>query len=108
MKKSVLLALLGSIILACTNAGTTANGEQVDATASIDGEAVYKTYCVYCHGAKGDMGAGGAFNLKKSKLTLDERIQVIKHGRGMMAGLESVMEEGEIQAVAQFTFTLAE
>ncbi len=111
MKKIFLLIFLGSLIWACGN--TSANSDEstasVEAEANAggpDGEAIYKIYCVNCHGLQGDMGGAGAYNLRVSELSLEERMQVIRNGRGMMAALGSLMSEEEIKAVAQYTFTL--
>jgi len=111
MKKISLLIMLGFLTWACAN--TSANSDESTASADTeakaegpDGEAIYKTYCVNCHGLQGDMGGAGAYNLRMSELSLEERMQVIKNGRGMMAALGSLMSEEEIRAVAQYTFKL--
>lgn len=74
----------------------------------IDGKKVYKQYCVTCHGLYGDMGASGAYNLQTSELPVEERMNVIKNGRGNMAGLGNLMSEAQIKAVAEYTLTLSE
>ncbi|MEM6699271.1 MAG: cytochrome c [Bacteroidota bacterium] len=74
----------------------------------VDGRATYKSYCITCHGAKGNMGAGGAFNLRVSALTLEERIAVITNGRKAMTAFQKILSEEEIAAVAAYTLTLKE
>jgi mono/diheme cytochrome c family protein len=49
------------------------------------------------------MGASGAANLAESKLSLDERIQVITNGRNTMAAFKSLLNEDKIKAVAKYT-----
>ena len=71
-----------------------------------DGERIFKTRCVTCHGSKGDMGANGAANLQHSELALMERVQVITHGRKTMNAFKSILEPAEIRAVAEYTLTL--
>ena len=59
-----------------------------------------------CHGLYGDMGASGAHDLTGSKLTLEERVQVISKGRNTMTPFESLLNEEKIKAVAEYTQTL--
>lgn len=111
-KKFLVFLTLASLILACGNSleqsGETEksaeNGTEVATTP--DGEKIYKTYCIACHGLYGDMGASGAANLQESKLQLEERILVIAKGRNTMAPFESLLSEEKIKAVAAFTTTL--
>lgn len=76
------------------------------ATPKPDGEKIYKTYCVTCHGLYGDMGASGAANLTKSKLPLEERIKVITNGRNTMTGFKALLTPDKIKAVAKYTLEL--
>jgi len=69
----------------------------------VDGEKVYKQYCVTCHGVYGDMGASGAFNLTESILTLDEKIEVITNGRNTMTPFKGLLSEAKIKAVAEYS-----
>jgi len=69
----------------------------------VDGEKVYKQYCVTCHGVYGDMGASGAFNLTESKLTIEEKINVITNGRNTMTPFKGLLSEAKIKAVAEYT-----
>ena len=73
-----------------------------------DGARIYKTRCVACHGSKGDMGANGAANLQASRISLDDRIATVTHGRvdkGMNA-FKGILTPEEIRAVSEFTLTL--
>lgn len=73
---------------------------------AVDGKAVYQKNCIVCHGVQGDMGASGAFNLKESKLAVEERIAVVTNGRKAMASYKDLLKEEEIEAVAEYTMTL--
>lgn len=75
-------------------------------SASVDGEKIYKLYCVTCHGIYGDMGANGAFNLTASTLPLEERINVITNGRNLMTPFKDILSEEKIKAVAEYTLKL--
>lgn len=116
MKKSLYFTLVAAFIIGCGGASTndTAADSKLDAGQAVaevpkeDGEKIYKTYCVTCHGLYGNMGGSGAFDLTKSALSLDERIQVITKGRNVMIAFESLMSEEKIKAVAAYTLTLKE
>jgi len=56
--------------------------------------------------AKGNMGLNGSFDLTTSKLTLEERIEVITNGRNTMMPYKTVLKENEIKEVAEYVETL--
>ncbi len=84
------------------------NSKTVGVGADIeeDGQSIFKKQCVTCHGLKGDMGAGGAANLRQSQLSLEERVVVITKGRNAMQAYETVLSETQIKEVAQYTMEL--
>jgi mono/diheme cytochrome c family protein len=109
MKKILVITLLASMIYACSQSGGGENkdGKETAAAApKVDGEKVYKTYCVTCHGLYGDMGASGAFNLQTSALPVEERVKVITDGRNAMTPFKDLLSAEKIQAVAEYTMTL--
>lgn len=71
-----------------------------------DGSSIFKKQCVTCHGLQGDMGAGGAANLRQSQLSVEERIIVITKGRNAMQPYEAVLSADQIKEVAQYTMML--
>lgn len=107
MNKLLLFLGIMGIVLACGNAESPANSSSSTAEAKPDGEKIYKQYCIACHGLYGDMGASGAFNLKTSQLSAEERILVITNGRNAMTAFESLLDEKEIKAVAKYTMKLS-
>ena len=72
------------------------------------GREVFRTYCVVCHGAKGNLGMNGAKDLTNSSLTLQERIHIITNGRKTMQSFEKTLTKEEIAKVAVYTMTLKE
>lgn len=48
------------------------------------GKKLYENNCIACHGEEGDLGAGGASDLKKSGISADEVARVIEKGRNGM------------------------
>lgn len=100
----IFLALAG-FVLACGNTGSEGRLAASAGRATADkpdGEKIYKTYCVTCHGLYGDMGGGGAYNLQESQLSLEERVAVITRGRNAMTPFETLLNKKEIKAVAQY------
>lgn len=113
MKKVFVFLLISATILACGGGGNDSTSSDATpsgtkAVAEVDGEKVYKQYCVTCHGLYGDMGASGAYNLTESELSVEERMAVIKNGRKTMTGFEALLSEEKIKAVAEYTLTLKE
>ena len=103
-----------ALIFACSSAEDRMNARAAEAakksaeapTVVVDGGAVYKQYCVLCHGADGKMGTNGAKDLTQSAFSLEERIEMIKNGKGLMTPFKEILSDDEIKAVAEYTFTL--
>ena len=112
MKKWTLFFVIAAAVYACGadsgDSQSSAKAETAEAPA-VDGEKIYKQYCITCHGLYGDMGASGAFNLQESKLKAEERVQVITNGRPgtAMAPFKSLLTEDKIKAVAKYTMKLS-
>lgn len=105
MKKIFICFSLMALIIAC---GANSEKESDESITEVDGKSIYKNYCVNCHGLQGDMGAGGAANLKISALSPEERVIIITKGRNAMQAYENVLKPAQIEAVANFTLTLKE
>lgn len=110
MKKVFVILCLAGLIIACGSDPGKEEGQATSTAAAeqpaIDGQKIYKQYCVTCHGLYGDMGASGAFNLQTSTLPVEERVKVITNGRNAMTGFKTLLSEDKIQAVAEYTLTL--
>lgn len=103
------------LMMACGQSGNDKDANAGSQTASNDaaeGEKIYKQYCVTCHGLYGDMGASGAFNLKTSTLSVEEKVGVITNGRingpNVMTPFKDLLSEEQIKAVATYTMKLKE
>jgi cytochrome c6 len=105
MKKMIVMAIVMVAIVACSggNKKSTADSK---ASASIDGAKIYKSNCMLCHGDDGKLGLNNSKDLTVSKLTKEERIDIITNGKNTMVGFSSLLDEDEIKAVADYTFTL--
>ena len=107
-----LLLLLFLFIGACESAEEkirkqeTAAKTATSATLAPDGMAVFRQRCVTCHGSDGNLGLNGAKQLSESVLPLEERINIITHGKKLMTPFGSLLSTEEIKAVAEYTLTL--
>ena len=70
-----------------------------------DGMAVFRQKCVTSHGADGKLGLNGAKDLSQSILPLEERINIITHGKKLMTPFGTLLSPEEIKAVAEYTLT---
>ena len=98
MKKILVLSVFVFIVFAC--------GEKNNKAAAILGKQVYKKNCVICHGVDGKLGLNNSKDLTVSKLTKEERITMVKNGKGTMTAFGAILKPQEIEAVVAYTFTL--
>ena len=98
MKKLIFFLGIAGSVWACTNLN--AEGSEVQ------GQQLYKTYCISCHGVNGDMGGSGAFDLTVSPLTVDQRVEVITNGRNAMTPFKTLLPPSKIRALAEYTMQL--
>ena len=89
------------------SASSTQPEEKATSTASNrKGRLVYKQYCVICHGADGKLGISNATDLSASTATLEERIEQITNGKGLMTPYKDILSEDQIQSVAEYLVEL--
>ncbi|WP_181885069.1 SirB2 family protein [Pontibacter diazotrophicus] len=91
------------------NQSGAAQQEIIDAmneTQLANAKAIYTQVCATCHGEDGAKGLGGAALLTQSQLTLNDRINVIENGRGLMPGFGDQLTPQEAEALAAYTITL--
>ena len=66
------------------------------------GRLIFKQYCVICHGADGKLGVSNAKDLSVSVLSLEERIEQITNGKGLMTPYKDILSADQIEAVALY------
>ena len=66
------------------------------------GQLIYKQYCIICHGADGKLAVSGAKDLSASTISLEERINQITNGKGLMTPYKDILSEEQILAVATY------
>ena len=99
MKKTMFLLAIMAGIWACAKSGS-------EKKATVDGQTIYKKYCILCHGADGKLGLNGAKDLTASILSEPERIVIVTNGKNTMTPFKGVLTEEEIKAVVAYTLTL--
>lgn len=75
-------------------------------SATPDGAALFKKYCVLCHGVDGKLGLNGSKDITVTALTLDEIIVQVTKGKNTMTPFEGIMTPEEIKAVSEYAITL--
>ena len=75
------------------------------ATVEVDGQKIFRTYCITCHGIDGKLNLNGAKDLGISEMEIDEKVLHITNGKGLMTPFNGILTEEEIKAVAEYTFT---
>lgn len=101
MRKYIILLFAAALIFAC--AGKDQSNASTD---TADGAMIYKKYCILCHGADGKLGLNGSKDITASQLTKEERMVLIRNGKGAMTPFKGILSEEEIEAVADYTMTL--
>lgn len=98
MRYFFFMVIVCVLLVACSSGAETSR--------TLDGKALFMSKCILCHGADGRMGLNGAMSLPDSKLTLEQRMGVVRNGRKIMPAFNSILSSQEIEAVAQYTLTL--
>lgn len=98
MKGGILLSV-ALIWMSCTQSKRTK--DEFD-----QGRELYKTYCIKCHGADGNLMSNGAMSLRFSALSLQQKEDVIRYGRNLMSGFTTALDSMEIVLVAKYADSL--
>ena len=94
-------------LLACAGEGNSSSGSTSNADVK-HGKEVYRKYCVLCHGEDGKKAVNGAYDITVSEMTLDERIELITHGRNLMTPFTGILTDEEIRDVAAYSMQLGQ
>lgn len=98
MKKSLVFCAILLIAFSCA--------DKKNKKALVQGKKLFKQNCVICHGIDGKLGLSGSKDLTVSTLTKDERISIVKNGKGTMNPFGAILKPEEIASVVEYTFTL--
>ncbi len=112
MKKIIIFCLIAGFVYACGGQEQSSSSKSKSSAATKKsaelGKSVYKTYCLQCHGAKGNLRLNGASDLTISELSLIDRIEVISNGRNTMLPYKNTLNDKQIAAVSRYLETLIE
>lgn len=67
-----------------------------------EGEVIYTSLCTDCHGVDGKKQLYKAPDLTQSKLSRDQKIEIISDGKGIMQGYSRSLTSEEISAVLNY------
>ncbi|MCE7991681.1 MAG: cytochrome c [Roseivirga sp.] len=87
-----------------------ANPDDASLSALEKGQLIFTTHCTACHGTNGKLGRFGAADLTLSKLSLEQKIDIISNGSPLtvMRSFTNDLSQEEIRQVAAFVHGLAE
>ena len=77
-----------------------------EAVATVDAKKKFKMFCTTCHGITGDLNVNGAKDLTQSKITLEESVAQVYHGKGLMTPFKGILKDEEIVAVSKYIVKL--
>lgn len=112
--------LLFLVVLLLASCGGSESGEKTDTSTSkpeaaspaVDkiaaGEKIFRTYCITCHGIDGKLELNGAKDLSISEVPLEERINQVTNGKGLMTPFKGILSDEQIQHVSEYTMSLKE
>ncbi len=99
--------LLVLLIFSCHN-GDRSSQETGIKRIPKTGVAIFNENCKLCHGADGRLGLNGAKDLTISKMPINERFNIIAHGKNLMTPFGALLETAEIDSVAAYTLILSQ
>jgi mono/diheme cytochrome c family protein len=79
---------------------------QTETSSIKEGEVIYTSLCVVCHGPDGKLMLNGAKDLSVSKLSDEEIITMVKNGKGLMTPFKDQLDEKQLQSVMLYVKSL--
>ena len=96
--KYVLIAFVGACwFLSCKSGPDLSAGKQT-----------YLTYCQQCHGDDGKLGLNDSKDLTKSVVTLEDAIEQVTNGKGLMTPYKDILTKEEISNVVHYVISIRE
>lgn len=94
LKNVLLLGFIVLLFFACKETEQTPENISKQ-TPSEQGASLYTMHCAQCHGEDGKLGASGANDLSKSRLSDAQITTIIKNGKGAMPSMKALLESDE-------------
>ena len=82
MKKILVLCTVILITFSCA--------DKSNKVAMTQGKKLFKQNCVICHGIDGKLGMNNSKDLTETKMSKEERISIVKNGKGTMNAFGSI------------------
>jgi len=73
---------------------------------SVQGEKIYQSNCVNCHGTDGALKLSGAKDLRVSDLDFESKAKIIREGKNAMPGYGRQLNDSQVEALIQYIETL--
>lgn len=103
----IVLGLGYAIVLTCIGCMMTSEQENLHTERSLSGPALYKTYCIRCHGDRGQ-AKGAIPALSASKLSLDQFAEKLKTGGKGMPTFKNALFDSDFLPLYQYTQSLSQ
>lgn len=104
-KRLVLILALGFV--SCSSEGRDLEAYKEKGLAADFGKKLYENNCIACHGDQGDLGAGGASDLMKSRISKQEVAEVIEKGRNGMPAHDHIYGlKEELDSLVNYVMSL--
>jgi cytochrome c6 len=103
MNRLFFLLPILTILQNCTSTDNTPASRKDESS----GSELFRKHCVLCHGASGNLGLNGARDLTQSKMSREQRVEIISNGKSVMPVFRHLLSRKEIEAVAEYTLSLS-
>ncbi len=101
MNRLTILAVFFSILL-FSNCGDNSTTNTVKSA----GQNIFEQNCTSCHGSDGKLGVLGAKDLSISTMDKPQMIDIIKNGKSTMTPFGTMLNQEQLDAVADYVQTL--
>lgn len=104
LKPFVSIAFCISLLASCSSEPKSEGGKP----SAEEIENIYGIKCALCHGKDGNSLIKLAPNLTQSTLSLEERVNIISHGKNTMPPQKDVLDKATILGLAEYVATFRE
>lgn len=79
--------------------------EQNNSASAERNKEIYVALCLNCHGIDGKLGKFNASDLSKTILTIEQKMEIISNGKGLMKGYKEELSQEEIKSLAIYLYS---
>ena len=95
-------ACLGFLVIGCDAPEARPNEASTAPISAVLAEKAYLQKCSLCHGRDGKLGVAKATDLSSSAMSIEERVAIIRYGKGLMPPQNDVLDDATILGLAQY------